>query len=428
MKKAVVLAAGKGVRLKPFTNTRPKHLIPIAGAPIIAHCLNAIGSVGIESALIVAHYMIEKLKAFLGDAYANIKLTYLDQGGVYGTAHAASLAKDFVGDEDFLLIYGDVAFDYEILKVLVRKHEEEKPDLTIATAYSPRPQDFGVVVVDGDRLICVKEKPEQEVGTPLVNCGIYVTSPYLLKLAEKTPLSERGEYELTHAINQLVKRGGVALVVRVGEDSWVDVGRPWNILDANRLLLNKLVKSSDVRGVVEEGVAFKGPVMVEEGAKIKSGSYIEGPAWISSGCEIGPNCYLRPYTYLGRGVKVGSACEIKESILMDGTHVGHLSYVGDSVIGECCNLGAGTITANLRFDEAPVKVTVKGERVSSGRRKLGVLMGDGVRTGVNVSFSPGVSVGEFSWVGPHVFVNSDVPPYTAVLLKRQELEFREMRK
>jgi len=426
MKKAVVLAAGKGVRLQPFTNTRPKHLIPIAGAPLILHVLKAIKEAGIEKVLVVGYYMLEKIKSYLEELRSNLKLEfeYVNQGGIYGTAHALSIASNFVGEDDFLLIYGDIVFDYDIVKDVIRTHESAKPIVTMATMLSSKPQDFGVVYTHEDRVLKVEEKPKHVITPSYVNIGIYAMSPEVIDFSKQTPLSERGEYELTTTINMLIEHNKEVLAVKVREGSWLDVGRPWNILDANRFLLNKLVTKQVVEGAVENNVSLKGPVVIEEGARVRSGAYIEGPTWISEGCDIGPNCYIRPYTYLAKNVRIGNACEIKESVLMEGTHVGHLSYVGDSVIGEHCNLGAGTITANLRFDDAPVKVTVKGERISSGRRKLGAFLGGYVKTGINVSFLPGVIVGEYSWIGPHILVDRDIPPKTIVLLKHQELEFR----
>jgi len=123
---------------------------------------------------------------------------------------------------------------------------------------------------------------------------------------------------------------------------------------------------------------------------------------------------------------VGNGCEVKASILQEDSHVGHLSYVGDSIVGAGSNLGAGTITANLKFDGQPVEVMVKGEKIQTGRRKLGAFLGDGVKTGINVSLFPGVKVGEQSWIGPHVALDRDVPPNTLVTLK-SSLEIRQRR-
>jgi bifunctional UDP-N-acetylglucosamine pyrophosphorylase/glucosamine-1-phosphate N-acetyltransferase len=159
---------------------------------------------------------------------------------------------------------------------------------------------------------------------------------------------------------------------------------------------------------VEEGAVLHGPVCVCEGARVRAGTYVEGPVVIDEGSDVGPNCYIRASTYLGRNTRVGNACEIKNSIVMEGTHIAHLSYVGDSIIGKNCNLGAGTITANLRFDNANIKVMVQGQRINSRRRKLGIFMGDNAQTGVNVCLWPGVIVGMNSWISPGLIVTQNV--------------------
>jgi bifunctional UDP-N-acetylglucosamine pyrophosphorylase/glucosamine-1-phosphate N-acetyltransferase len=140
-----------------------------------------------------------------------------------------------------------------------------------------------------------------------------------------------------------------------------------------------------------------------------------GPVIIGEGCDIGPNCYIRPSTYIGDGGKVGNGCEVKNSIVMAGSHVPHINYIGDSVIGQRCNLGAGTKVANLRLDGGNIKVVMKGGRVDTGLRKLGVIMGDDVKTGINASIDVGTMVGEESFVGPGAYVSGYIAPRSRVL-------------
>ncbi|HSD59015.1 MAG TPA: glucose-1-phosphate thymidylyltransferase, partial [Methanotrichaceae archaeon] len=137
---------------------------------------------------------------------------------------------------------------------------------------------------------------------------------------------------------------------------------------------------------------LKGAVSVGKETVIMTGAYIEGPVIIGENCKIGPNCYIRPYTCLGNDVRVGNAVEVKNSAIMDGTKIGHLSYVGDSVIGENCNFGAGTICSNLRHDKANIKSYIKGQKVDSGRRKLGAIIGDDVKTGIHTTIYPGAVI------------------------------------
>jgi bifunctional UDP-N-acetylglucosamine pyrophosphorylase/glucosamine-1-phosphate N-acetyltransferase len=203
----------------------------------------------------------------------------------------------------------------------------------------------------------------------------------------------------------------------------MDIGRPWDLLEANRWALMR--REHKVRGYIENGAFLIGPVTVKETARIRSGAYIEGPAFIDDGSDIGPNCYIRPYTSIGKGVRISNACEVKNSIIMDRVHIGHLSYVGDSILGEDCNLGAGTITANYRLDSGTIKMMVKDKVVDSERTKLGAVLGDNVKTGVNALLMPGVKVGNNSQVGPNVVVHRDVEANTVVLLK-QNVEERKL--
>jgi bifunctional UDP-N-acetylglucosamine pyrophosphorylase/glucosamine-1-phosphate N-acetyltransferase len=177
-------------------------------------------------------------------------------------------------------------------------------------------------------------------------------------------------------------------------------------------------------GLIENGAHLIGPVTVKETARIRSGAYIEGPAFIDEGSDIGPNCYIRPCTSIGKKVRIGNACEIKNCIIMDKVHIGHLSYMGDSILGEDCNLGAGTITANYRLDSGTIKMMVKDKAVDSGRTKLGVVLGDNVKAGINALFMPGVKVGCNSQVGPNVVVYRDVMANSVVLLKQNVEERR----
>ena len=214
----------------------------------------------------------------------------------------------------------------------------------------------------------------------------------------------------------LAAEGKTVLPAELSKDDWFDVGKPWDLLDANLWALKRIEPS--VLGTVEEGAHIIGPVHVAKSARIRSGAYIEGPVFIDEECDIGPNCFIRNGTSLGKKVRVGNACEIKNSIIMDGTHIGHLSYVGDSIFGEKCNLGAGTVTANLRLDDGEIKMMVKDQLVNTGRRKLGAVLGDNVKTGIQSSFMPGVKVGANSWVGPNLMVERDLPANTMAFQKQ----------
>jgi len=405
--KAVILAAGKGERLRPLTNTRPKHILPVGGAPLIEWPLRGLADMGICEALIVTHYMGDQIKAQLGDGSSlGISISYARQDEVKGTADAFAVGEAFVGDDEFLGFYGDGFITVDSFKAVLDAHGTGETILGVI--HVDDPSRLGTVELDGDRVTRLVEKPPKgEAPSNLANTGIYLFTPEIFDHIRDTGLSSRGEYEVTDSIGSLIESGATVKAAILPPKGWMDVGQPWDLLEANARALNGL--ASTVNGDLEDDVSIHGPVHIEKGARIRSGAYIEGPVYIGPGSDIGPNCYIRPCTSIGANVRIGNACEVKNSLVMDGSHIAHLSYVGDSVIGEGCNFGAGTITANIRFDKKNVKMSIKGSGVDSGRRKLGAVVGDKAQTGINVSLLPGIKIGSGAWVAPSLVVDEDVP-------------------
>jgi len=418
--KAVVLAAGEGARLQPITATRPKHLINVGGKPILDYCFDALKFSGITDVIVVTHYMGKAIRQFFGDGSSRgLRIQYVEQTEMLGTGDAVSVVEPYV-DGDFVLVYGDLLFARETISAMVHLYEKEKPVAVMAVVPVEKPESYGVVELENEQVIKrIVEKPATGTASSnLANAGLYVISKEIFGTIKQTKASVRGEWELTDAFSLLINDCKSVLASKVSKSDWFDVGRPWDLLEANSWALKRM--EHKVYGTVEEGAHLMGPVTVSETARVRSGSYIEGPCFIGEGSDIGPNCHIRPFTSVGRNVRIGNACEVKNSIVMDGTHVGHLSYVGDSILCECCNLAAGTVTANLRLDDGQVKMCIKGKVVDSGRRKLGAVLGDGVKTGINALFMPGVKIGTNSWIGANFTVHRDVPADTIVLLKQNE--------
>jgi UDP-N-acetylglucosamine diphosphorylase/glucosamine-1-phosphate N-acetyltransferase len=416
--KAVLLAAGAGERLMPITATRPKHLIKVGGKPILQFCLEAVKKAGISEAVIVTHYMGESIRSFFGDGTElGLKLSYVEQKEILGTGNAAEVAEPHV-DGDFVLIYGDLLFGQDAVKQVLSQFRPGKTAAVMAVVPVDRPENYGIIEQDAEgKVKRLVEKPAAgKAPSNLANAGIYAFSKEVFDKIKKTQASVRGEWELTDAITMLAQEGKTVLAAQLSKDDWFDVGRPWDLLDANVWALKRI--EHKVLGTVEQGAHLIGPVTVAESARVRSGAYIEGPVFIDEEADVGPNCYIRSGTSLGKKVRVGNGCEIKNSILMDGTHAGHLSYVGDSILGEKCNLGAGTIMANYRFDAGSIRMMVKDKVVDTGRRKLGAVLGDNVKTGIKSLFMPGVKVGTNSWVGANFMVERDLPANTIALLKQ----------
>ncbi len=415
--KAVLLAAGEGVRLLPITATRPKHLIKVGGKPILQHCLDAVKKAGITEVIIVTHYMADAIRKYFGDGSGlGLKITYVEQKAVLGTGNATAVAEPFI-DGDFVLVYGDLLFGQEAVKNVVAQFRGGQAAAVMGVVAVDKPENYGIIELQEGKVKRIVEKPAAGTApSNLANAGVYALRKNVFDKIRQTKASIRGEWELTDAITLMATEGKTVLAAQLSRDDWFDVGRPWDLLDANLWTLNRM--EHRILGTVEQGAHLIGPITVAESARIRSGAYIEGPAYIGEECDVGPNCYIRAGTSLGKKVRIGNACEIKNSIIMDHTHVGHLSYVGDSIFGEHCNLGSGTITANYRLDAGSIKMMVKDQVTNSGRRKLGAVFGDNVKTGINSSFMPGVKVGENSWVGANMMVERDVPANTTVFLKQ----------
>jgi bifunctional UDP-N-acetylglucosamine pyrophosphorylase/glucosamine-1-phosphate N-acetyltransferase len=407
--KALILAAGEGTRLRPLTSNIPKPLLLVAGRPFLSHVLDALSSQGIKDVSILVGWKANKIKEHYGDGSSmGLRITYLEQKERMGTAHAIGMAES-VMDEPFVCVNGDVVLFEPDLKGVLDRFEETQCTV-MGAVQVPDPQRFGVIEERDGMLLKIHEKPEVP-PTDLINAGLFVFTPEIFGGIRNTGISKRGEYEITDTLNVLAEKGRVA--VQPLREKWIDVGMPWDLLRANEMIMSRLVRRID--GTVEEGATVKGAVVVEAGALVRSGSYIEGPAYISSGCDIGPNCYIRPSTCLGPRVRVGASVEVKNSIVMSGSHIPHHNYVGDSLIGERCNLGAGTKIANLRFDDRNVKVVHKGEMVDSGRRKLGAVMGDDVKTGINAMIDAGTVIFEGSVIGPGASARGSIGPGSKVL-------------
>ena len=394
---AVILCAGKGTRLLPLTENKPKPMLPVGGKPILEYIINKVENL-VDNIYLVVKYKKDMIIDYFRD---HSKITFVEQGAIDGTGYALLSARNYVGDE-FLVINGDIIFEDDLSGILSYEN-------AMGLVEVENPENFGVVLLDREgNVVEIEEKPKNPKSN-LINGGVYKFQSDVLDILENLEPSERGEVELTDAIKELIKERRIKGVKLKGY--WNDIGRPWDLLDSNRHILKGIKR--EIKGDIGKNVVIEGNVIVEEGAVIKHNSVIEGPAVIKSGAVVGPLAYIRPYTVLMENTFVGNSSEIKNSIVMRGTKIPHLSYVGDSIIGENCNFGCNTITANLRFDDKPVKVNIKGKVVESVR-KLGVIMGDNVKTGVQVSFMPGVKVGSNSWIGPNLLVDRDVEPNTFV--------------
>jgi len=364
--------------MRPLSDSVPKPMLPAADRPLVAHTADAAIDAGADELVLVVGYGAETVREYFGDRYRDAPVRYAVQEEQAGTADAVHAARDHL-DGPFAVLNGDNLYEPAGVEALF----ESGP--AVACYRAETPSNYGVLSTDDGAVTDVVEKPS-DPPTDLINAGAYVF-PEAAREWLDVPRSERGERELTDVLLDVVERFEVTPVELT---RWLDVGRPWELLAANEWTL--ATADRELAGTVSPDATVEGSVVVEPGATVESGAVIEGPALLRSGASVGPNAYVRGATLLGEDVSIGHAVEIKNSVVLSGTSIGHLSYVGDSVVGRDANFGAGTNVANLRHDDRPVKVTIKGERVSTGRRKFGAVVGDGVKTGINTSLDPGVTL------------------------------------
>jgi bifunctional UDP-N-acetylglucosamine pyrophosphorylase/glucosamine-1-phosphate N-acetyltransferase len=374
---AVVLSAGTGTRMRPLTDTIPKPMLPVAERPICGHVAHDAVAAGADELVFVVGYEAETVRDYFGAEYKGVPVSYVEQEQRRGTADALRVARETL-DGDFAVLNGDNLYDADSLRELFASGP------AVGATRVAEPSNYGVLDVADGVVTGIVEKPEDPPSS-LVNAGAYVfpaETREWLDVAE----SDRGEYEITDVLARVIRERAVT---PVEFDHWLDVGRPWELLEANEWKLAE--QETRIEGEVAEDATLAEGVVVERGATVHSGVTVAGPARICAGAEIGPNAYLRGAVYVGPGATVGHAVEVKNSVLMADAAVPHLSYVGDSLLAPDVNLGAGTKIANLRHDDADVELTVKGERVSTGRRKFGAVFGPGAKTGINTSVNAGVT-------------------------------------
>jgi bifunctional UDP-N-acetylglucosamine pyrophosphorylase/glucosamine-1-phosphate N-acetyltransferase len=375
-------------------------MLPLANKPMLEHVLLEAVAAGISEYIFVTGYYTEQVEDyFSGGRKWAVSIDYCRQPHQKGTADAVKQVKGKI-DGNFLVLNGDSLATRNDIADLAGYKED-----TMAIAEVEDTGGLGVVEINRDNVICIYEKMAKP-STNLVNAGLYLFTPRIFETIDKTPMSPRGEYEITDSIQVMIDDGYGLLYHKIS--NFKNLAYPWHLLDANKALLGGLEALN--RGEVESGVVMKGNVAIGEDSRVLSGTYIAGPVVIGKDCRIGPNCYIRPATAIGNGCHIGAAVEIKNSIIMKGARVPHHNYVGDSIIGEYCNLGSGTKIANLRLDNQNIEVN----GVDTGRRKLGAILGDGVETGINSSINVGSLVGNGVFIGPGVVAGGVIPPRSRV--------------
>lgn len=346
--KALVLAGGKGTRLRPLTYTMAKQLIPVANKPILSYVMQHICEAGIQDVGIIicpeTGYQIQE--ALSKDT--DLKLTYILQEQPLGLAHAVKVARDYLRDDSFVMYLGDNLIGQGI-REFVKAFQDSKADAIILLSEVDDPRLFGVAEIDGSgqvrRLV---EKPKQP-PSKLALVGAYVFSPCIHQAIAEIKPSWRGELEITDAIQKLLEMEQTVQSF-VLKSWWLDTGKKDDLLEANRVVLDEWAKR-EIQGEVDTESNLVGRVTVEKRTKVRR-SVLRGPMVIGAGTVV-EDTFIGPYTSIGRGCTISRAA-LEHCVVLDGTQIDNVGRLEDSIIGR--------------------NATVR--RLSSNRQALRVMIGD----------------------------------------------------
>jgi glucose-1-phosphate thymidylyltransferase len=336
--KGLILSGGRGTRLRPLTYTSAKQLVPVANKPVLFYGIEALADAGIRDIGIVVGDTQAEIKSAVGDGSAwGVTVTYIEQDAPRGLAHAVLISEPFIGDQPFVMYLGDNLLNKGIT-TFVDEFVREKPAAQILLARVPDPQMFGVAELANGRVVRLVEKP-REPKSDLALVGVYMFSSVVFDAVKAIRPSFRNELEITDAIQQLIDRG---LEVRphIVDGWWKDTGKLEDMLEANRLILDRIERRVD--GSVDAESRVEGKVVIEAGAIIEH-SVVRGPVIIGAGARI-VNAYVGPFTSIMRDAEIRDS-EIEHSIVLEGSSISNLSTrIEDSLIGK-----------NVRIYRLPVK-------------------------------------------------------------------------
>lgn len=357
--KAVIMAGGKGTRLRPITYSIPKPLVPIAGKPCIGYVLDSYYEAGIKDAIITAGYKFEAL------INGVIKFKHPDQNILFsverepvGTAGSIKLVSKFL-DDTFIVGSGDTLADFNITNIL-KFHREKKSKLTIALTTVDDPSQFGIVEMEDNVVTKFLEKPTPDKAfSNLINAGLYIIEPEILDL-----IPEGKPYDFAKELFPKLLENGIRIHGYVGEGTWLDTGRPNDMIRANQLMTEKygytfsdpevsgkLIVNSSLRHF--KGSRLTGPTFIGEGVNSMEGTIIEGSA-VYDGVQIGKNVTITD-SILMDGVKVLDGAKIERSVIMKGTVIGQKCEIHESVLAPKLNLQSNSRVYNVSLSSEIVE-------------------------------------------------------------------------
>ncbi len=409
-----IKAAGQSSRLYPFATGVHKSMIRIMGKPLLEYTISGILKSGIKDIILVVNKNNTIKKYFGNGDKFGVRIRYVIQPSPLGMGNGLLLASNYI-DSDFLLLHAYHVDAGKFVKDLLNTRTKNTKAVLLARERKDT-ENQGVLTVAKDRVIGVVEKPAKgDEQSNLCVVGIYLISKDFLTTLENTPFAH---YQFENALSLFSKSNQVEFVQT--KDETVTLKFPWDLLSIKNYLLKNIKKSIGKNVAIAKGAEILGNVVIENGATVMEGVRIKGPCFIGRNTMVGNNTLLRNGVCIEENCSVGAYMEMKNVLMMRGSKT-HSGFVGDSVIGEGCRIGAQFCTGNVRLDRNEIFVFVRDKKVDSGLRSLGIMVGNDIHIGIRSSTMPGIIIGANSVIGPSTTVVSNVSENSKYYTKFEEL-------
>lgn len=395
-KKAVILAAGEGKRLRPFTETMPKVMLPVANKPLLEYVFEAVRKSGITDIIVVVGYKKEVIMEYFKD-YKKAHLTYVTQDKQLGTAHALLQAKKHIKDT-FIVLAGDNIIDPDSITRLMK----DTAEYSLLIKEHPHPSKYGVVFIEKRNIRRIVEKPKEDVGK-YISTGIYKLPSSIFTDIQRC--SYEGIHALSAVIQTVIDKGKHINTIQA--KSWMDVVYPWDLITVNESMIHGA--NASVGGTIEKGVTIKGQVSVGKDTKIYAGCYIVGPVVIGESCEIGPNACIFPSTSIGNNAVVHPFSEIRSSVIMSDVHIATNSHISHTIIGKGCIIGDN-------FSTITDKVTIQvDDEFKTLEAPIGAMIGEDCIIESHVVVDPGTIIGRKCTITPLKHITKNISSESKVM-------------
>lgn len=360
-------------------------MLPLGDTTILGNILRIFKSSGIKRISIIVGHKSEIIEDYVKNSNYGIDINFIEQKERLGTGHALMIASQYV-NSDFICVYGDLLFKEDFIVSLLSKFKSSDSIAIMALTESDTPEFFGSVVVDEDTVVGIFEKSDTPPSN-LINTGIYCFKKEAFSYINKTKISPRGEYELTDSLKMMMDEGNTVRWIPLG-GKWLDIGRPWDIIDANMFYLESLKHYIANDSEISSNSKIGSPAYIGSGSTIDS-SEIISPCLISNNVTIGNNSKIKS-SVIRKDVKVGKNCIIESSVIMDGVKIGDNSDVSFSIIGDNSDIGKNVVFQSK--SDHTIQFEIKGKLVDSNRTQLGATVGKNVKIRDNAVIRPGQKI------------------------------------